>query len=976
MTPAGDDGMEFLPETALPPDGRQRREFVKLLGASLALAGLGGCVRAPDEEIHALVAGAANSVPGVPQHYATAMSLDGFATGVVVESVDGRPTKIEGNPEHPASLGGAGIFEQASILELYDPRRVRAPYHGVRRTTAHDVATAFGPQALAAHVGPRGAALGLLLEPSASPLMRLMLDRVRTRFPEIHVHFHAPLENPAVASASRAAFGEVVVAQHDFRHANIVVALGGDPLASGPFHLRYARDFSHRRRSGTRPLLYVAESAPSPTSTLADSRIAVSPAALDRISTALLAEVIRGTPQLTAQFSQSPPSTHAMLTESEQRWVSGAAAQLLHERGRGLVIAGPLESERVHIVAHALNAALQNVGACVSYTPSPIIEAGAPSHDIALLDKNISALDTLVVLQGNICYSAPGDTHIARQYGAIPHTLYVGSFSNETARLSGWHLPATHYLEEWGVERAYDGTESIIQPLIAPLHGGRSVIETLAMIAGVPDSRGYSLAREYWAGLSGGAGWSDVLRQGVVPDTAFAPVRTSLDWPAIVERMRPIHNETDTSGTTVPGATAPGVHALQLVFSASRALHDGRYADNPWLQELPDPVTKLTWDNAALVSLATARALGVGTGDIIALESAGRRLDIPVLLVPGHANDTISLAMGYGRSGGERLAHGVGADINMLRTAASPYQAAFAHARAIGGHRELAITQSHFDIGSRSESVLGHARAPGKVDTVLVPANPGHSGRKPLTLYEPSPPAGRGRVDQWAMTIDLDQCTGCSACVVACQSENNIPVVGRDDVLKGREMHWMRIDRYVSDDEAATHIDVQPMLCQQCEKAPCEYVCPVEATVHSDDGLNEMVYNRCVGTRFCSNNCPYKVRRFNWFEYNAHVSAEERMQKNPEVTVRARGVMEKCTFCVQRIRRAQQDAELAGEQYVGPLKTACQQTCPTEAIVFGSLTSPGSAVAASGNDPRAFSALEELGTVPRVKYLARPTATS
>ena len=473
--------------------------------------------------------------------------------------------------------------------------------------------------------------------------------------------------------------------------------------------------------------------------------------------------------------------------------------------------------------------------------------------------------------------------------------------------------------------------------------------------------------------------WRDALRRGVVANSSSRPVTVQLSREEVARaREAIVDDSTNRRSVHVDppvGLSAAGT-TVELSLRLSRTLHDGRFADNAWLQELPDPVTKLTWDNAAYMSPGMARDLVLETGDVVTLQTSDVSVEIPAMIVPGHADASVTVALGYGREGSEAIARGVGVNANALRSSASGLTVGGVSISSTGKHTELAVTQRHWLIEGRGESILGRnaaatASASISDDRHQKPLEKRDGGRRPLTLYEPPMLKANGvGADQWAMTIDLDQCTGCSACVVACQSENNIPIVGKVDVLKGREMHWMRIDRYVSDDNA-TSINVQPMLCQHCEKAPCEYVCPVNATVHSDDGLNEMVYNRCVGTRFCSNNCPYKVRRFNWYEYNGDVSEPEKMQKNPDVTVRARGVMEKCTFCIQRIRRAQRDADLAGEPYTGPVQTACQQTCPSQAIVFGSLTSTDSEVAALSALPRAFSALEELGTVPRVRYLSK-----
>jgi molybdopterin-containing oxidoreductase family iron-sulfur binding subunit len=931
-----------------PPEGMSRRDFVTLLGASMALAGLGGCVREPDRRILPYVSTPSGIVPGVPLHYATSMVLDGHATGLLVTSREGRPVKIEGNPSHPASLGASGALEQASLLQLYDPQRAPAPRAGRRRTTLGAARAALAPSALGRRVGVRGEGLQLLLEPTSSPLVVELLDRVRTRYPGARVSFFAPLASPAQLEAAQRAFGAPLLPHHDFRHADIVVALDADLLAQGPFHLRHAFDFAQHRAESREARLYVGETAPSPTGTLADRRVALAPSDVVRVAAALYSGIA-------APPAAGAPDAAGSLPPALRDWVTLVARELAAHRGSSLVVAGERQPADVHLLVAALNDALRNVGRTVWYAAPVIVEAGEPSHDLARFATGLdSDTDTLVILDVNAAYAAPGDLDLAQRIRAVPNSIYLGPYDDETARLTTWHLPASHYLESWGDARAYDGTLSLVQPLIAPLHESLSVPEVLAALAGDGAVSVHDLLRQHWRSVApAGAKWEESLRLGFADGSALARVTPAVRQPAVADALRQV--------ATVRRAA----DVVELSFTAG-VVHDGRFANNAWLQELPDPVTKLTWDNAAQLSPALAAREHLQSGDTVRLQRGARSVALPALVVPGHADDSVTIAVGYGRTGAEAVARGVGVSASALRSADAPFVATDVRLARIGGHRPLAITQQHWSLEGRAESVLGEAAAAAST------AGSMRRPRRPLTLYEPPAPPSTGfGADQWAMTIDLDRCTGCSACVVACQSENNIPVVGRDGVLDSREMHWLRIDRYVQDGDAAPRFVTQPMLCQQCEKAPCEYVCPVNATVHSDDGLNEMAYNRCVGTRFCSNNCPYKVRRFNWFDYNQELAETERMAKNPEVTIRARGVMEKCTFCVQRIRRAQADAELAGAGETGPVVTACQQACPTRAIVFGSLTNPAHEVTRLQDDPRRFAALGELGTLPRVTYLRR-----
>jgi len=924
-------------------DDLTRRSFLKALGASLALAGLDGCTRIPAEKILPYVNQPADFTPGVAVHYATSMVLDGYATGLVVEAHEGRPTKIEGNPDHPASLGAAGVLEQASLLQLYDPNRARGVRQGRSRSSWEAFIAAMSPAALRQRVGARGERLAILLEPTSSPLIGDLLATLGARYPAMRVYYHAPL-----ASVS----AESVIPHYDIAAADVILAVESDFLAEGPFNLPYARAFAARRRSPLAGMnrLYAIESRVTVTGGAADHRLRMRPSAVEEALEQLLGHVGSARGAANAVGAAAGPSA----------WLVEVARDLSEHAGSSLVIAGERSSPRTHALAAAINEALGNSGRTVWHTPSPLLGAGQPAATLAALAGELRSnrVDTLVCIGGNPSYASPASLEFSKLMRAAANSAYVGLYENETARDCQWFVPAAHYLEAWGDARAYDGTLSIVQPLVQPLHGGRTAVEVLAALAG-GQTDPLTLLRASWR-RSGAAiddeVWAAALQRGFVPGTELPRVAASVGREPIVP------------ATTARAATTDGV-SMDVVIAPDARVRDGAFSNNGWLQELPDPITKLTWDNAALVSAATAKRLSVETGDPLLVERSGVRLEMPALIVPGLADDTLVLHLGYGRTGAEEVARGVGSNVYPLWPAAGVF--AFSDAtvrRAAGGTRhDFAITQAHWTMEGRDQArseTLASYRA-GDAMRAAPKAE-----RRPLTVYDPQQRLESAH--QWAMTIDLGTCIGCSACVVACQSENNIPVVGRDDVANSREMHWLRIDRYQVGSAADPDVVTQPMLCQHCENAPCEYVCPVGATVHSPDGLNEMVYNRCVGTRFCSNNCPYKVRRFNWFDYNARLSETEQMSKNPDVTVRERGVMEKCTFCVQRIREAEIDAQLDGRALRGDeVKTACQQTCPTNAIVFGSLTENDSDMMRRRSEPRAYGVLSELGTEPRVKYLAR-----
>ena len=653
----------------------------------------------------------------------------------------------------------------------------------------------------------------------------------------------------------------------------------------------------------------------------------------------------------------------------QDKWVTGVARDLERNRGRGLVVAGPRQPAAVHALVHWINEALGNVGQTVSYT-DPARDAGG-QRSIAELAKAIAAgeVATLVMSAGNPAYDAPADLHFAESLKKVPVSIHLGIDVNETASLATWHLPRAHDLEAWGDGRAHDGTVTFQQPLIEPLYGGRSAIEILALVSGNKDRRGYDLVRNYWLARWGDAAagnsaeqaeaakktekkWRRCLHDGLLLDSARQAIQVSVDAVAVrraVNALRPAE-----------------VNTLEVAFYADSCVWDGRFANNGWLQEAPDPMTKLTWGNAALVSPATAESLGLETGDVVVIEVDGARVEIPVWVQPGHADTAISLALGYGRERAGRVGDNVGENVYPIRTAAGMGFRSGVTVRKTGRRYVFASTQEHHSMEGRPlvrEAALD--------EYVEHPEFAKEAVEHPplISLYE-EPSYDEGY--QWGMSIDLNSCIGCNGCLVACQSENNIPIVGRQEVLNGREMHWIRLDRYYTGDPEEPEAVSQPVNCQQCENAPCENVCPVQATAHSPEGLNDMAYNRCVGTRYCANNCPYKVRRFNYLDFHDGIEESQQMAFNPNVTVRVRGVMEKCTYCVQRIQEKKITARAEGREVAdGEIKTACQQTCPAEAIVFGNINDPESRVTKLKQQNRDYALLGELNTKPRTTFLAK-----
>jgi molybdopterin-containing oxidoreductase family iron-sulfur binding subunit len=942
---------EFPEHASVWVDPVGRREFLKLMGASLALAGLGACTRQPDEKIVPYVRAPEDIVPGKPLFFATAMPLLGFATGVLVESHMGRPTKVEGNPQHPASLGATDAFAQASVLSLYDPDRSQVVTHAGRISTWDAflgvVSTELEEQRLT-----RGARLRVLTETVTSPTLAHQLRALLEIYPLAKWHQYEPAGRDAARAGARLAFGRPVHTYYRFDRAEVILALDADFLAGGAGSLRYARDFTARRRAqgGEPPVirLYAVECTPSITGAMADHRLP------------LRASHVEGFARLVAQALGIPAAAPAAdLSPAQAAWAATVAADLARHRGASAIVAGDQQPAAVHALAHAMNAVLDNVGATVIHTDP--VEANPVDQKESLRDlvRDLQAgqVHTLVILGGNPVFTAPADLPFAEALSKARLRIHLSLYEDETSARCDWHIPETHFLESWADARAFDGTVTILQPLIAPLYNGRSAHELLAALLGEPGSASYDILRDYWRSQfpppQFEALWRTALHDGIVPDTALPPT------PARSLRGR---------GTAVPHPKAPAASpaGLEIVFRPDPTVFDGRFANNGWLQELPKPLTKLTWDNAALISPATAQRLGLSNEDVVELRHEGRSLRAPIWIMPGHAEDSVTVHLGHGRTLAGRVGTGVGFNAYALRTSHAPGFASGLEIRKTGARSPLASTQEQHSMEGR------HLVRVGSLEEFR--ANPafaqklGHDPDPRLTLYPSFEYAGAA----WGMAIDLNACIGCGACVLACQAENNIPVVGKTEIRRGRAMHWLRIDRYYHgglDNPETYH---QPVLCMHCENAPCEVVCPVAATVHSDEGLNEMVYNRCVGTRYCANNCPYKVRRFNFLQYADYDTPSLKLQRNPNVTVRTRGVMEKCTYCVQRINAARIQAKKEDRPIRdGEVVTACQAACPTQAIVFGNINDPNSRVAALKAEPRNYGLLVELNTRPRTSYLAR-----
>lgn len=939
-----------------------RRQFLKILGASLALAGLTACGAGPAEQIVPYVRQPAEFVPDEPLYYASAFTLGGYATGVLVENHLGRPTKIEGNPDHPASLGAADIFAQASVLQLYDPDRSQVVTNNGQISTY----ISFQKQvsaAVNAQRSSKGAGLRILTETVTSPTLADQLKTLLQNYPSAKWHQWEPLGRDNVRAGAKLAFGDYVETVYHVDAANVILSLDADFLFSFPGSVRYAREFSRRRANPEQtPMnrLYVVESTPTITGAKADHRLPLRASDIE----AFARSVAQGVGVQGVSANQTIPGL-------PNNWLPALVHDLQQQRGSSLVIAGESQPPVVHALAHAINDALGNVGKTLDYvTP---VEAN-PTDQMASLrdlaaDLNSGQVKLLLILGANPAFTAPADLNFDQLLKKAAMRVHVGLYDDETAALCDWHIPESHYLETWSDARAYDGTVTIMQPLIAPLYETKSYHEVLSTVLGRPNVTSHDIVQNYWKGQNKSGDfvtfWKQVLNAGIVPSS--------------VSPKKSVNLKTDWLSQPTPelAPPAPDARPLEIIFRPDPSIYDGRFANNGWLQELPKPLTKLTWDNAALVSPATAERFNLSSQpgpaggehgqvhtDVVELQYQGRTVRAPVWILPGQPDDSVTVWLGYGRTRAGHVANGAGFNAYTLRTSSTPWFGTGLQMSKTGTQINLASTQQHFVMEGR-----GLIRAATLAEFQKNPKFAQTEEQPPQdSLFPPYSYSGYA----WGMTIDLNACIGCNACVIACQAENNIPVVGKEQVMAGREMHWIRIDRYYSgspDNPATTNFE--PVLCMHCEDAPCEVVCPVGATVHSSEGLNEMVYNRCVGTRYCSNNCPYKVRRFNFLQFSDYVTPSLKLQRNPEVTVRTRGVMEKCSYCVQRIVHARTTAEKENRQIQdGEIVTACQATCPTQAIVFGNMNDPNSRVAKVKAGPRNYALLGELNTRPHTTYEA------
>jgi molybdopterin-containing oxidoreductase family iron-sulfur binding subunit len=954
-------------------DPVSRRTFLKLAGASMALAGLTGCTKQPLEEILPYVRQPEQLIPGKPIFYATAMPFHGHAIPLVVETHEFRPTKVEGNPQHGASLGATDVFCQASILDLYDPDRSNVLTHMGEARPWGEFVSAMNAE-VAAQKATQGATLRFLTGAVTSPTFAWQMKSVLQQYPKAKWHRWDPINRDGARAGSKLAFGGYYDPIYKFDAAAVVVSLDADFLSGSwfPGFVRYSRDFIRNRKldkGDEMNRLYVAESSPSTTGGKADHWLVLRPSEVDSLARYLASKV-----GVSAQGG-------GQLNDEQKKWADAAAAELMAYKGKCLVVPGEFQTPAVHALAHAMNTALGNIGQTVTYIDP--VEADPVEHGQSLrelvADMNAGKVETLIIFGGNPVYNAPVDLEFDKALAKLKMGVQLAIYKNETTDHVHWHVPQTHYLESWSDARAYDGTASILQPMIEPLFNGRSDHELLAIFTDQAGTGTYDLVQTYWktqhptTDFEGW--WRRALHDGLVAGSA-APVKT------VAAKL----------GALPPAATSDP-NAIEVSFRPDPTIYDGRFINNAWLQETPKPLTRTTWDNVAMVSPKRAQdwKLNQLKDDndhqsdeqrLIEIEVEGRKIKAPYWPQPGHPDNAVTLFLGYGQTRTGRVGTGTGYNAYAVRPASSLYIAT-GKMELTKESMPIAVTQGHFSMEDREpvkaatlEEFIKNRNFAHEDPEEEPHDKPDH----PESLY---PDFRYSQGNQyyheyaWGMAIDLNSCIGCATCAVACQAENNIPVVGKEQVQRGREMQWLRIDAYYEGDVANPRVYFQPVPCMQCENAPCEPVCPVGATVHSTEGLNDMVYNRCVGTRYCSNNCPYKVRRFNFFLFSDYDTPSLKLGRNPDVTVRSRGVMEKCTYCIQRITAGRIASEKDERRIKdGEVKTACQQACPTDAIIFGDINDPNSRVSRvkkqpnGKRNPRDYAMLAELNTRPRTTYIA------
>ncbi len=1000
------------------PSGVSRRRWLQLMSASIALSGAAGC-HYGTELFAPSVTRPENTIYGIPKKYATNFELAGRAVNLLVTNLDGRPLKIEGNPDHPLMVGtepndlkgkprfksaGTDVYAQGCILGMYDPdraSRVAKREGGELKASSWDDFAAYCKAQQEKLKANQGASLAILMSPSLSPSVNRLVGEIVKALPQATVAQYKSIDDSARRAAATQAAGKPAELVLDLSGAKVICCLDSDLLGNDPNMLTYSRQYAAGRTpvAGSMNRLYSVEARFSVTGSTADSRLAVRSSQIGAFLVLLdktVEKLIAGE-KIAAPADEKPIDDESVTTEQRlNRFVESLAEDLVANKGTSVVSVGYHQPLDVQLLALRLNQRLGNIGKTVHFTPDRTVIEGVKPVGLAELAGKLSAgIDTVWILGDNPVYTAPANVKLGEKLAKLENVVYLAEFEDETAKVSSWSVPVCHPLESWGDVVSQDGTYGVCQPQILPVLGGKSTVEILALLNG-QTAEASALVRTTAGAVTGSplnsTAWHSLLHDGFAKRVVNELEGTNFEGPV-------------PTGMLDLESIEPG--KVELLLVESDTIYDGRFAKNVWLQELPQAITKLCWDNAALMSPATAKKLGLNQGirqetSMVQITANGEKIELPVFLMPGQADGTIVTMLGYGRSCRDEAADSdneaiVGHDVSKIRTLDRMHLITGVETRPSGKAYKLATTQDHFAIDDKGQEGIaervGRLIREGTLEQIGDKDFVKHEGlhseefslwREPMEDFEED----KSVMYQWGMSIDLNKCTGCNTCVIACQAENNIPVVGKEQVIRGREMHWIRIDRYFRGSEAAPQVVQQPVACAHCETAPCEQVCPVAATVHTEEGINTMAYNRCVGTRYCANNCPYKVRRFNYLNYQTEYGyfygweqkgkleeAQRKLQAlvlNPEVSVRGRGVMEKCTYCLQRVQNAKIQTRSEGRRIEdGELQTACQAACPTQAIVFGDVNDPNSIVSKNHSDSRTYDMLNELNIKPRTKYMAR-----
>lgn len=996
--------------------GLDRRDMLKIMGASIALSGVGVACRRPVDNIMPYSKAPEDVIPGISNYFATARPSISGAVGLVMQSHEGRPTKVEGNKEHPFSSGAASTYDQAAVLELYDPDRSRVPMRMVdsdRLVSTWTEWDVFAQKHFAQLKLSKGKGLVFLLNGEDAPTVERLQKSILAQYPEASFHEYNPLALDNTENGAEIAFGKNARVRPLFSGAKILLTIHADPFMSGPGALQNAKGFSLNRKiysakdATKMNRLYAVEAAFSVTGTNADHRMRLSAAESGDFLKAVAKELTKYDNLTWHKFVQEYFSALPESKTLDLKFVSALAKDLAKNKGQSLIVVGDNQPAAVHALAHMLNEVLGGLNKTFTVYKTPNAYVNKGTLALAQLSQKINAgtVDTLVMLGVNPVYASAGTLNFAQALKKVKTVIHSGLYDDETANVSTWHLPGAHFLESWSDARAYEGTASIIQPLIAPLHDGRSTVEILAQTLNPAGADGFAEVKKTWFDSifisANEKSWRRALHDGVIAKTQFLNlVEAKLDAANILQQVKSLKNQPALDST------------VEVIFNADYSVLDGSLANLSWLQELPDPITKLTWDNVVLVSQAVAQKFKINSkvngryyqADRVLLTIGEKNLDLPAFIMPGLADNSVIVTLGYGRTKAGFIGNNVGVDVYPLLPADGSFFVVGVTLTKTGDTYALAATQEQFAMNGDAimelDTLTLHKRDPARVSSTQDYENNPEYVKKiglpasllakvtdskieePVQMVDPWPYTG----NKWGMVIDLTSCIGCNACVTACQSENNIPVVGKTQVMRSRAMHWIRVDRYFTGEVKNPQSISQPVPCMHCENAPCEPVCPVAATVHDTEGLNSMAYNRCVGTRYCGNNCPYKVRKFNYLDFtnsgNLYVAPLQKerntllqMQKNPNVTIRYRGVMEKCTYCTQRIQEAKiaatrnkQNSNMLPDGAVTP---ACEQTCPTNAITFGNLNDPNSRVTKLKQVDRNYDLLQELNVRPRTSYLAK-----